>query len=61
MVVNFRACEISRDARKMTRTFTLIKKINNMSDIKSTLGLALESIETVVVKDMFLSCTSKIK
>jgi hypothetical protein len=39
----------------------LIKKINNMSDIKSTLGLALEPIETVVVKDMFLSCTSKIK
>ena len=32
-----------------------------MSDIKSTLGLALEPIETVVVKDMFLSCTSKIK
>jgi hypothetical protein len=32
MVVNFKAREISRDARKMARTFTLIKEEEEEED-----------------------------
>jgi hypothetical protein len=53
IVVNFRACEISRDTRKLIRTLTLIIIIIIIIIIKECFGVAQTEVVTLLVDHDF--------